>query len=805
MPAGDCGFYRFPGPAMAPPDHPRTCIHCGTPFEARGEETEFCCNGCRYVYHLIHNKGLDRFYELKDKTVPPVPSRVFHESDFHWLEELIRAQSEQDTAEIELQVQGISCVGCVWLIERIFSKAGGGLFIRVLANQGRVLIRWKPSQLDLISFAKELETFGYRLGPDLEETRRRRSPLLTRLGICAALAMNAMLFTLPFYLGMSPDDDLAGLFGWLTFLMATASILVGGTYFFKRSWRSLLLKEIHIDLPISIGLLAAFGGSLAGWVLGETTLLYFDFVTIFTALMLLGRFLQEQAIEKNRRAVLSTSTLSERWTVLRNEEILQLAMEQIEPGDILMVRPGQVVPVQGRLEKSSAMIGLDWITGEGQPFLYKPGAHLPAGAINVSASPIQVASLQTWNDSPLKELIQVSEQAFSPSAQLEQVIRIYILAVIGIAFLGSGIWWATGAGLAKAVQVGVSILVVSCPCAIGIALPLADELAIRMARAAGVFVRSGSLWHRLTRIRNLAFDKTGTVTLETPGLTNPDELEALSHEERGILWKMVSVSPHPASRAIRETLARLNPGLSADPGDGHVLETPGDGLEYTDGKTVWRLGRPAWASPLAPVPVGCRSSFSRDHLPLAHLSFQEEIRFDAATEIKQLKQRGLSVYLLSGDKPENVQRMAALIDIPLAHGVGGRRPEEKAAWIREHQADTCLMIGDGANDSLAFGEAGCTGTPAVGGGILESKADFFFLGQNLRGIRKLLETSDRRRTAIRRLMAFTISYNLLAVGLALAGGMSPLVAAVIMPLSSITSLLLCSLTFRGSQRNRGRR
>lgn len=787
-------------------DSHANCRHCGTPFPVTSGESEFCCSGCRYVYQLIHNKGLDKFYDLKDKKVPPVGTSVFHSSDLDWLIKQVNQaeNNSEEEARLELEIQGISCVGCVWLIERIFREFPGGLHVHVLPNQGRIQLGWKTRQFDVNAFVREMESFGYRVGPAEGEAKRPLSPLLTRLGISAALAMNAMLFTLPFYLGMTREDPLAPLMETITFLMATGSLIAGGSYFFKRCWKSLLLKELHIDLPISIGLIAAYFGSIAGWLGGVGTLIYFDFVAIFTALMLTGRYFQERAIESNRRRLLSSSTWAQRWQTCRDGKQQPRTASELKNGDKIIMRPGQVIPVRGRLLNSSAMIGLDWITGEHQPFLARPGTSLPAGSINVSAGKTSIEALEDWGQSPLKTLMEISEQSFKPNPLLENVIRIYLSAVLAVAMLGGCLWLWSTSDWTMALQVVISVLVVSCPCALGIALPLSDELAVKTARGFGVFVRESSLWHRLSSIRTVVFDKTGTVTLETPGLSDPTSVERLDDNHRKILLDMVATSPHPASKAIREVVQKCLPHYRPDTSK-TIEEFPGAGLEWVDGDDTYRVGKPSWGlrGPFPERSADC--VFTLNCRPLTQFNFIEEIRTDATPEIKSLQNVGLDVVLLSGDREKNVQRMAALLGLPLDKGIGGKSPEEKAAWIQAQPEKSCLMVGDGANDSLAFDAAHCRATPAVDRKLLEQKADFYFLGKNLNGIRKTFEVAACRCRSIRHVMIFTISYNLIAIGVALAGWMSPLVAAIIMPLSSVTSLSICSIPFRNKDnKNQGR-
>ncbi len=768
------------------------CQHCSTPFIPTEQENKFCCNGCRYVYQLIQNKGFDQFYELKNSTIPPVGSTVFHQADLDWLDRLIEDQEmTSQQPQLELEIKGISCVGCIWLIERLFKEHPGGRHIRVMANQGTIRFGWQHGRFDVTAFIRDIESLGYRTGPMGQSTNSKLSPLLTKIGLTAALALNTMLFSLPFYLGMEQANRLAPLMTFLAFLLASASLLIGGSYFFRRCWTSLKLHQLHIDLPISIGLIAAYSGSVIGWITHQHSLLYFDFVAVFTVLMLSGRYLQERAIDKNRQNLLSSSTTSQQWQTWRNGKESSRSASELQRGDQIIIRSGQVVPVHGTLLHQSAMIGLDWITGESKPFLAQPGTAIPPGAINVSSAQVSISATEDWNQSPLKQLVEAAEQSFAPNPVLEKIIRYYLSLVLLVAVLGACTWIFAGASWTFALQVAISVLVVSCPCAIGIALPLADELAIKGARNIGVFVRESSLWHRLKTIQTIVFDKTGTVTLETPALADERVLNKLSEQERTALLRMVSTSPHPASKALRESLQKYAPGDRIEHPDG-IKEIAGSGLEWESDGVCWRVGKPKWAL-RGPFPHGAADcAFTRNGLPVSQFNFIEEIRRDAHKEIKALQREGFEVFLLSGDQPRNVQRMAALLSLPLEHGIGGQSPEAKAEWIRSRPAESCLMVGDGANDSLAFNAAHCRATPAVHRGLLEHKSDYYFLGKNLHGIRQVFHIARQRDKTIQRVLAFTITYNLAAVGFALAGWINPLVAAIIMPISSILSLLICS-------------
>jgi Cu2+-exporting ATPase len=267
---------------------------------------------------MIGENGFEQFYDLKQGlALAPVRSRPFEEHDFGWLpgkvaESEAKAAGSGNGARLDLALEGISCVGCVWLVEKLFQRQPGG--IRAVAHpaSGRLHLEWAAGQCDIEGFLRDLVRFGYVAAPAgavRGDHERRR--LGARLGLCGAFALNTMGFTLPGYLGMEADFEFAGLFRLIAFLSATLAMLVGGGYFIDRAWRSLRAGSLHIDLPIALGLLAAYAGSIAGWVLGDERLMYFDFVATFVFLMLGGRYLQSAAVEKNRRRLVRQQPVPE--------------------------------------------------------------------------------------------------------------------------------------------------------------------------------------------------------------------------------------------------------------------------------------------------------------------------------------------------------------------------------------------------------------------------------------------------------------------------------------------------------------
>ena len=768
------------------------CVHCGTVFARKAEPTEFCCAGCEFVHGLIVDSGLERFYDLRDSAVLPVKSLVFQKRDYRWLEDLAAAAPGLP-ARLTLELQGVSCIGCVWLIERLFLRRSGAVSAGINSALGQVTLRWVPRECDLMEFARELQGFGYLLGPPGERKAAPQRAFAIRLGVCGAFALNAMLFSVPRYLGMQSTFTCAALFDRLALAFATLSFCVGGSYFFQRTWSGARRGMLHIDLPISVGLAAAYAGSILAWSRDAMNFAYFDFVSTFTFLMLAGRWMQQRAIERNRSRLLGMQT---DLTVTLPESGKQLPAREIVHGAHYCIEPGQVVPVRSKLFSEAATLGLDWINGEPETRAARCGQLVSAGSVNCTQTSITLEAAECWEDSLLNALLNEKPREKGASAPGGRFIKWYVVIVLSLAVLGFWGWALAGRPLLMAWQVLVSTLVVSCPCASGVALPLADELAASRLRRRGVFVREQGLWSRLARVRKILFDKTGTLTLETMELRDPGALAGLSPGEKSVLLALVQDNLHPASCCLRELLmaARVQPANM-----GAVREETGQGIKaFSDDSVFWRLGQPEWAGTKYSDGEGC--VLSRGGVAIAHFHFHEQARPGARQEIDWLQNRGYTVFILSGDGAEKVESMAVQLGLPSGRCIGGMSPRAKQDFVRQLDENDTLMIGDGANDSLAFNESWCTGTPAIDRGLLQSKSDFYFVGRGLGGIRHLLLVAEQRRKTARCVIGFAIAYNIAAITLCMAGRMNPVLAAVLMPASSVAALALVAMGLKEPRR-----
>jgi P-type Cu2+ transporter len=671
----------------------------------------------------------------------------------------------------------------------VFRRQPGGASLTVNPALGKVRLVWRKGLFDVAGFLRAVEGFGYLFGPSRKRPEEASTELPIRLGLCAAITMNVMLFSVSFYMGLTPaDGEVFSLFSRLIVWLSSVVVLVGGWPFFRSAWRGLRSGVLHLDLPIALGILLVYTTSLvqvAGD--GRGDLAYFDTLNTFVTLMLVGRWLQQRVLERNRRFLLEDDGADGLFARRQEgERLVTVRAAALRAGDVLVIAPGELVPVDAELLDAHASFSTDWITGESDVRTVRRGSEVPAGAFNTARAAAHVRARTDFQDSPLVSLLRqtpASTGGIPAHARFwNTVSRGWVLAVLVIASAGFLLWWPAGEG--RALEVAVALLVVTCPCAIGIAVPLAYELTQTRLRRLGLFVRRQDLLDRLPRVRKVLFDKTGTLTLNRLELVDREVVDALSPELRDVAFDLAARSNHPVSRCLAAALSRVGARFSAG---AQVTEHPGLGLEWLRADGTWRLGAPAWAAPGATDVAG--TVLSLDGQPRASFALRESVRADACRELAALRATGHEVWLISGDAPARVEAMAEALGVPVAHALGGQRPEEKAATVARLDAADTLYLGDGVNDSLAFERAFCAGTPAIDRPVLPGKSDFFLLGEGLSAIRAALELSLTLRQVVRRLLMRAVAYNVVAVTLCLAGWMTPLRAALLMPASSLFLLL----------------
>lgn len=778
------------------------CEHCRSPIPAGAESARFCCSGCETVHSLLKEGGLDRYYALAGQDVTPATTATGPRSHT-WLDAMLATHVPPPAGELtslELDVQGVHCAACVWLMNELFrrrSQQGGDVVVN--PTLGTVKLRWLPGAFDVREWVLEVERFGYQFGPPRKEKRKPGVDLPLRLGISAALTLNVMLFSVSFHFGLSQkDSEVFALFTWLSAVLSTATVIIGGWPFFRSAWLSVRSRVLHLDLPIALGIGLVYATSIVQLLTsgGRGDLSYFDTLNTFITLMLLGRFLQERVLQRNRRFLLDDDGAEGLVVrVLIDDKTALIPVAKLKVDDVLLVAPGDVVPTDAELLGAEAVISTDWINGEAAPRRITRTARIEAGSFNAGRSALMAKSTQDFADSQLVGLLrQPPPRSDRPTAKHQQlwnaVSKRWVVTVLGVSTLGF-FAWLPFAGPQQALNVAVALLVITCPCAVGIAIPLAYELMQSRLRRAGFYSRAPDVLDRLTDVKKLVFDKTGTLTMGRLELVNPEVVELLSPDAREVAWNLAVRSSHPVSVAISRAFEGAKWRADAD-----VVEVAGKGVEWTRADGVWRLGRGDWASN-GEQHEG--TLLTHNGVALSTLTTREVMRGDAKAELERLSNRGYQLSLLSGDSMARAQRLAGVLGIPLSRAQGALSPEQKAEEVRALGADDILFLGDGVNDALAFQAAMVAGTPAIDRPVMPSKSDFFLVGEGLSSLSIALDGANELRRVVRRILALSLGYNVLAITVALFGFMSPVAAAISMPASTLT-LLAFTVTALGRPR-----
>lgn len=773
--------------------------------EQEGEKV-FCCVGCQAVYHTLHEAGLDDFYRFRSswsEEVNPVNEEVLQKEGFSLLDndlflEENSALQDDGTRQIELHLDGVHCAGCVWLVERMPQLVEGVSEARLELARRRMTLRWNPELVPLSAIARWLTQFGFEPHPLEGDRARGRATLdkkmLIRVGICWAVAANVMLMSITLYAGLDPitDGSLHQAVLWTLLGLSTVSIFVGGSFFFRRAWANLKTGILSMDVPISLGILVGYGHSAWMTFLGSGEV-WFDSIAVLTAALLSARYLQMRgnsvAADAAERLI---SLLPREARRLRRDsqeaEIEIVPAETLEVGDRIEVRAGDVVPADGFIYSGTTRVSRAVLTGESRPEAAGKGQFLEAGSTNL-ASPIRMELTAVGANTRVGNLMQWVRsrgEERAPILQLADRFSRYFIAFVLLASLGTALaWWAIDP--TRAVINVVALLVIACPCALGMATPLALTVGIGQAARRGIHIKNDDIIEALTKLTDVVFDKTGTLTEGRPTVAQTIGNKALL-QRASILEQF---SRHPLAEAIRRAFP--TPGQAEQ-----VEEIPGAGIKGIINGEEIVIARVSYFTDLSPEFATWARERAQEGLTPVAVSSNGEVlglyaigdalRPEAPLLVKKLQTRGIRVHLLSGDHKEVVQSVARQLGIDERFVRGGVTPEEKHAAIEALMADDSVrvaMIGDGVNDAAALQTA--TIGIAVHGGAEASlvAADVFLVQQGVAPIEELLLGSERIMAVVHRNLVGSGLYNFFGISLAALGFITPLLAAVLMPISSL--------------------
>ncbi len=809
------------------------CFHCQLPLPEKdviqatikGRERLFCCNGCKSVCETIYQAGLEGFYKRtpEDGVLAPPPDLpkdlALYDLDAVQ-EEYINALGE--SREINLLVEGIHCAACVWLIEHTLQSLPGVISAAVNLSGKRLFTKWDNNRVQLSEVIQRLGQIGYSavpFDPEVAEgaLQRQNRTLLYRMAFAGFAMMNLLWISIALYSG-ADKGEFREMFHWIGFAIATPTLLYSGFPFFKGALTGLRNRHLGMDLPIAIGAAITYIYStyvtVSGVTVGEV---YFDTVVNFIFVILVGRYLE--AISK-RQAVASTQRLLDLQprvaTVLRDGKEEIVPVRSVKPGEIVLVKPGDKIPVDGLITEGLSVVDEAMLTGEFEPVTKAKDEHVSAGTINGHGMlKLQVEGV--LKDTALGRIIRLVEEAQASKAPIQRVadriVPWFVLVTLGLATL-TFIWWLKS-DFELALMAATSVLIITCPCAFGLATPMSIAVASGLGARNGILVKNGAVLESLSGISHFVFDKTGTLTegrmavssiyFKTgswvPAVPEGELISPVPIEIKELFEYIGAAerySEHPVAQAILNCISNSGVTIDSKEVKGFV-NRPGYGIKAeVEGKVVL-VGTSTW---LNQHQVQRNKVFDQqvqeldeqgigslccaiDGYEVAVIGVEDQVRPDAAALVNALKHDGIKLTLLSGDRQQTAETIAARL--------GGMEviaevlPEDKDQIIADlqQQGGRVAMVGDGVNDAPALVRADVGISLGSGTDVSIASSDIVLMSNELAKVRLAAALSRRTLRTIRQNIAISIVYNLIMVPLAMSAMITPLVAAIAMPISSL--------------------
>lgn len=796
------------------------CFHCGedvpadTNYQVIFEDTPqpVCCIGCQTVANTIIDQGLADYYrhrEVSRGSGPSLPANINIEINdaCHWVayddddvqSAFVRNKSDAEK-ETELVIDGLTCAACVWLLNQHVSKLDGVLHFNVNLTTQRAYVHWDSNNVKLSRIMAAIDAIGYQPGPYQASVAAQRKAkdkrqMTLRLGVAGLGAMQVMMLSFGMYAGMAQgmEVDYMHFMRWAALVLSTPVVLYSAAPFFKAAFRALKNRHLVMDVPVSLAIGAAYIASLWATVF-KTGEVYYDSVTMFTFLLLLGRFVESTARYHAGHAGNELhKLLPPVCDKVVDGETQQVAVTKLQAGDIVKVLPGATIPADGTLVEGTSSINEAALTGEFMPVDKQQGDQLTAGTVNVSSALLMQVT-QTQDDSRLQQILSMVQQAHSFRPQLsksaDKVAHYFVFAVLVISAIVYSSWYFLDPS--KAFWITLSVLVITCPCALSLAAPTATAVATASLRRQGILMTREDSLEQIAKVDTVVFDKTGTLTTGAMSLQQVIPLGDVDELTCKLLAaRLEQESEHPISRAFRHL----------DGSEFNLLDIqnhPSEGLsgDWQANNMQLRLGKPefvqqlgSWAQPERPTAEGVWLLLGNQHQAMAWIHIADAKRPELHKVMPQLKALGMELCILSGDHPNNVEELAQ--ELGVDEWQAGQTPAQKLAFIqaKQEQGKSVLMIGDGINDAPVMAAADASIAMASGTDLSKASAPALLLRDHLGLIGVLIRKARHTRRIMIQNLGWALLYNIIALPLAASGMVPPWGAATGMSFSSLFVVL----------------
>lgn len=780
------------------------CHHCGEDVpknlaiqsEIDNLVVDFCCYGCQAIAEFIKGADLSNYYQHRTEKAQSALEKTPLDNKFLLIKEPdlypLYVFVDNSTHHIQISLKGMTCAACAWLIENRLKQLEGVSSIHINLSTSLASLEWRPSDIDIVDIAKEVRFLGYQASPyradqtDIEMKKAKKTSII-RLGIAGVGMMQVMMSAIALYAGdiQGMEDSFKLLLGWASFVFATPVVLFSAFPFFKAAIRDLKTRHFTMDLPVSLGIGLAYVSSIYAMLTG-TGHVYFDSVTMFTFFLLLGRFLEEAARHKSYSNNRNQQELSSAWLIQDNEQI-EVPLSKIKTGDVIAIKSGETIPVDGIITKGSTCIDESSLTGEYLPITKCEGQIVIAQTINVEQY-IEISVTAIGKQTRAAAIERLTDRALSEKPKIakiaDSVAHYFVILVLACATL-TFIGW-TIAGSEDAYWIMISVLVVTCPCALSLATPVALTSATNKLKDLGLLVTRGHVIESLARCQHIAFDKTGTLThgqFEIYKIQSDDQEHCLQ-----IACALESDSIHPIAKAFMST---SNYSASA------LKNHTGLGVEGTINATRYRLGNLKFVSDWG-IPVD-KQAFSGLTIYLAQenmgiigtLYLQDRLRPHALEALVDLRKSNIKVSLLTGDTKESA--LSVLSPDNFDHFNCQMSPEEKWNWLNtQNNKSNILMVGDGLNDVPSLAGANTSIAMATSSDLAKIHADAVLINSHIETINNAIKLAKKCQLIIKQNLFWAAFYNAIMLPAAIMGFVPAWAAAIGMALSSLLVALNAS-------------
>ncbi|RYY74072.1 MAG: cadmium-translocating P-type ATPase [Gammaproteobacteria bacterium] len=795
-------------------DSGTSCYHCGLPVPPNTDfsviidhkKQSMCCPGCQAVAMAIVDGGLENFYSYRTQTNQPgdlPPAKT------NWgIYDLPEVQSEfvtdydEDFRQANLLLEGISCAACSWLIETHLKKNPAVKTLSVNVSTHRCTLVWSPTAAPLSELFKSLAEIGYKPRPATDDQqqeffKKENRIALFRLGVAGFGMMQAMMVAVGIYFGAT--GTWLEFLRWLSMLVATPVVFFSASPFFKSAWRSIKSKHLIMDVPVALAIGLAYLAS-AWATLTNSGEVYFESVSMFAFFLLLGRYVEQRARHRNRLAFGNLAQLmpltaccitqqvnKETGAETGEETTKNIPLKMLAVNDLVLVKAGDTFPCDGTVETGESEAIESLLTGESIPVAKKMGDQVIAGTLN-GQSPLRIRVDAVGNATRLSGIerlaVQATEEKPKQVEMADNIARFFIARLLIICACVFVFWWFKDPS--RALWITLSVLVVTCPCALALAMPAALSAATANLRQRGFLVARGHVIETLTQINRVIFDKTGTLTL---GRFCVSDVHLLGKHTREDVLAIAAALEVDSNHPIAKVFSIWRNNIRAT----HIKQTTACGVEGKIGDDFYRIGTPAFATKI----ISGQNNFSlpdqnklwllltSSNGPLAWFGLEDEIRIDAQSAITDLQQMGIDVELLSGDQSGAVAKLAQ--DLGIKDFMAGAKPEDKLHRLQDLQkrGEKVLMVGDGINDVPVLAGADVSVAMAAASDLAQTRADTVLLSNQLSLLPNAIVIAKRTRNIIKQNLFFSLTYNIIALPLAATGHVPPWAAAIGMTMSSL--------------------